>query len=257
MRIYTTLLTLGLLLLGGLRVEAQDAASQPAKDADEAKPAASDTEPKAEEPKTPPIPPTAPTPPKKPEAAPATKDDAKAKSPESSSKSSDRSPSSDRRSGRKSSHSTERAIETAPSAPAAPRLESSIIKEKVLKDVHKATIEAKKALLKSRFPVAATDPDLAEYQNADLGFEHACQELADRIRVAENPTVRDQLLDRLKTVVNEHFDLRQKRRESEVQKLEEQLERLRKSTQQRADARESIIKQRIAVLTGVQEEPGF
>lgn len=129
--------------------------------------------------------------------------------------------------------------------------------EKVRLELDKVVTELNGKRIKYLTYTTSADPEMGKFQTADQNFERATQELAERFRTTRNEADREGLLGKLKKIVDEHFNLRQKHREIEVKRLEEQLERLRKSTQQRADNRESIIKQRISSLTGVSDEPGF
>ena len=58
-----------------------------------------------------------------------------------------------------------------------------------------------------------------------------------------------QLTERLQQLVARHFDVRQKIREREIQKLEQRLDQLRNQMELRSKARDRIIQDRLEKMT--------
>lgn len=101
-----------------------------------------------------------------------------------------------------------------------------------------------------------TDPEMAKLEEADIELDQQTQALAEQFRRAPQGEARDKLKAELVEVVGKHFQVRQERRELEIKRLEEQLERFRASLKKRMNDRESIVKQRILNLLG-DDELGF
>jgi hypothetical protein len=105
--------------------------------------------------------------------------------------------------------------------------------------------------------IRAADPEMARFHEADRALEMKTAELVEQLRRSEGPDRREALRETLTKVVGEHFELRQQRRELEVKRLEAQLERLRQSVRQRAEAREQIVQRRLGELLGERDDIGF
>jgi hypothetical protein len=100
------------------------------------------------------------------------------------------------------------------------------------------------------------DPEMYALVELDEQLEQQSAELADQLRQAAADK-RDELRTQLAELVNKHFDIRQQRRELQLKRMEAELARLRDAIQQRNQVRTSIIKDRIAELTGSPRELGF
>ena len=61
----------------------------------------------------------------------------------------------------------------------------------------------------------------------------------------------------LEDVVLQQFEVRQQRRQLELERLESQLRRLREAIDKRSSSRETLIKQRIEQLVGEESDLGF
>jgi len=94
------------------------------------------------------------------------------------------------------------------------------------------------------------DPEMFELFAADHALERETRELAEGLRNGGRGGNRDELKTKLKEVVQRHFDVRQKRRELELQRIEKQLEGLRKSNKERLEKRQSLIDKRVNELIG-------
>ncbi len=93
------------------------------------------------------------------------------------------------------------------------------------------------------------DPKMAELIQQDMELERASAELAEQFRRA-GPDRQEEIRGELAEVVRRHFEVRQQRRELEIVRLTEQLERLQASLKRRAENKETVIKQRVAQLLG-------
>ena len=67
----------------------------------------------------------------------------------------------------------------------------------------------------------------------------------------------ERVKDKIAELVREHFDVRQERRELELNHLRERLEQLEQSIERRNEARDEIISRRIAELTGEEHDLSF
>lgn len=93
------------------------------------------------------------------------------------------------------------------------------------------------------------DPQMAALIQQDMELERASMELAEQYRRA-GPDRREEIRRELAELVAKHFEVRQQRRELEIVRLKEQLERLQASLKRRADNKETVINQRVAQLLG-------
>ncbi len=96
------------------------------------------------------------------------------------------------------------------------------------------------------------DPEMFELLQADQRFERETMELVEQYRRASGEH-RDEIRAEIEAVVNRHFDVRQERRELELRRLEEALDRMRESVEHRHDARAEIIERHIRRLLGEDE----
>jgi hypothetical protein len=94
------------------------------------------------------------------------------------------------------------------------------------------------------------DPEMAALARKDMELERACFELAERYRRAPKGEEKDKIRAEIEAKVTEHFILRQERRELELSRLREQLERLAQALKKREDSRDEIIGQRVGQLLG-------
>lgn len=83
----------------------------------------------------------------------------------------------------------------------------------------------------------------------DNDLERQTRELAIQYRRAPADQ-RDVLKKQLEELVEEHFGVRQQRRQLELKRLEQELDRLRTALQRRNEARQQIVKQRTGQLLG-------
>lgn len=100
-----------------------------------------------------------------------------------------------------------------------------------------------------------TDPEMFDLVQADMKLDQQTRDEAEQYRRAK-PSEKDAIKTKLSKSVEEHYSVRQKRRELELRRLEEQLTRLRDSVKKRNDEKDLMIKQRISQLVGNPDE-GF
>lgn len=102
------------------------------------------------------------------------------------------------------------------------------------------------------------DPEMAELAEAEHKLEAECHEVAERLRrTRPDSAERGEIKGRLVDLVKKHFEIRQARRKVELKRLEEHLQRLRQSIEQREANRESLVNRRMAELVGEKEDVGF
>lgn len=100
------------------------------------------------------------------------------------------------------------------------------------------------------------DPEMAEIAAADAELDARSRELAAQVqRTPEDK--RPELREKLVNTVREQFELRQRRRVLELERLEAELKRLREAIDRRAEARDAIINKRVNQLVGESDELEF
>lgn len=100
------------------------------------------------------------------------------------------------------------------------------------------------------------DPEMFELMKSDQDMEGQEFELAEQLRKAKGEQ-RDALKKQIQEVVQKHFDVRQKRRQLNLTRIEQDLQRMRDELKRREEARESIIKRRTMELVGDRDELDF
>jgi response regulator RpfG family c-di-GMP phosphodiesterase len=100
------------------------------------------------------------------------------------------------------------------------------------------------------------DPEMAKLYEEDSELDRLTRDLGDRYQKAKE-SERAEVLTKLKAAVVKHFEIRQQRRELELKRLEEQLDRLRSSMKRRGEQQDEIIKQRVDELIGKPDDLGF
>ncbi len=100
------------------------------------------------------------------------------------------------------------------------------------------------------------DPELYELETADRELERASFELGQQYRRAPREQ-QQELHAQLIVLVNKHFDARQARRQLHIQRLEEELKKLRGSIERRTELRDQIVERRVAELVGEEFDLDF
>lgn len=101
------------------------------------------------------------------------------------------------------------------------------------------------------------DPEMIKLIQGDHDIGQRARQLAQQIREGKPGSEGVDRKAELSKLVNEHFDVRQKRRELELKRLEEKLARLREVIKRRSDSRELIVGKRLSELLGEQYELDF
>jgi hypothetical protein len=90
---------------------------------------------------------------------------------------------------------------------------------------------------------------MREFNQKDQELERRTRELAEQYRHATGEN-RNRLREQVKDAVEEHFKVRQGRREAELKRLEVQLERLRKTVELHQQKSGEVIDRRVSALLG-------
>ena len=100
------------------------------------------------------------------------------------------------------------------------------------------------------------DPDMYKLLKQEDDLDRQTQELSMQYRRA--PTAqRDGLKKQIEKVVGEQFEVRQQRRQLELKRLEDELQRLREAIEKRTKSREQLVGKRVAELLGQDDDTGF
>jgi hypothetical protein len=100
------------------------------------------------------------------------------------------------------------------------------------------------------------DPEMYKLLMSDDELDGQALQISEQLRRAPSDE-REKLRAALKDVVIKHFEVRQKRRELALQRMEDEIKRLRDAIQARNEAREDIVNKRITELTGVANPLDF
>lgn len=104
------------------------------------------------------------------------------------------------------------------------------------------------------------DPEMSQLIERDRELERRTRELAAQLRhgaADSNAENTEDLKNEIADTVREHFAARQERRELELKRLTEHLERLKHSFERRNEASDEIISRRISELTGEEYDLSF
>ena len=99
------------------------------------------------------------------------------------------------------------------------------------------------------------DPEMTEIMQQESMLERESFEIASLLQRAKNDQERTEAREKLKKVVVKHFDIRQKRRELELARLEKEIEKIKQEVQRRKDRKDALIEARIGQLIG--DDSGF
>jgi hypothetical protein len=100
------------------------------------------------------------------------------------------------------------------------------------------------------------DPEMFALMKSDSELEQKTFEISNQLRQLPSEQ-RVKLKADLTKVINEHFDVRQKRRELQIKRMDEELQKLREGLVKRNEARESIVRKRLSELTGEESDQDF
>jgi hypothetical protein len=93
------------------------------------------------------------------------------------------------------------------------------------------------------------DPEMYALVQQDQDLERATFDLSHRYRQTMKTEDREKVKTELRTLVEKHFQVRQLRRELELKRLEQQLERMKDSVAKRLAEKDPIIDERVKQLT--------
>lgn len=100
------------------------------------------------------------------------------------------------------------------------------------------------------------DPEMYALLKADHEMERKSLEISHELR--QLPTEqRVKKKEELTKLLNEHFDVRQKRRELQIKRMEEELKKLRDAVTKRNEARAEVVGKRLSELTGDEGDKDF
>ena len=103
-----------------------------------------------------------------------------------------------------------------------------------------------------------SDPELYKLKVKDTKIGLECEKLSRQFKEAKHNDETDRMKEihgNVAELVEEHFEVRQKMREMELEKLERRLKEARKQLEKRAGSRKELIQARVNDLTGEQREP--
>jgi ABC-type phosphate transport system auxiliary subunit len=100
------------------------------------------------------------------------------------------------------------------------------------------------------------DPEMYALVKADYELNLKSEEISKQLRQLPRDQ-RVQLKGELAKVVYEHFDVRQKRRELQIKRMEEELKKLRDAVSKRNESRDLIVRKRQAELTNEELDQEF
>jgi hypothetical protein len=97
---------------------------------------------------------------------------------------------------------------------------------------------------------------MAALNQADFDLSQQTEELGDKLRNAKKEE-REKIKTEISETVTQHFDVRQKRRELQIKRMEDELKKLREAMVKRNESKDQIIKKRLAELVGNEDDLGF
>ncbi|HVU87240.1 MAG TPA: hypothetical protein VHD36_07960 [Pirellulales bacterium] len=108
-----------------------------------------------------------------------------------------------------------------------------------------------------RYGTSPDDPEMQKLNTEEARLEAHARDTAVRYRTTTDEIERDKLRGELEDFVLQQFEVRQQRRQLELERLEQQLKRLREAIDKRTSSRDTLIKQRIEQLVGEESDLGF
>ena len=98
-----------------------------------------------------------------------------------------------------------------------------------------------------------SDPDLFKLLKQDAELERTTRQLTMQYRQTVDADSKAEIGAQLADTVAKHFDVRQKRRALELERLEKELDRMKELFEKRNQSRDKIIEQRLKELKGEEE----
>ena len=106
-----------------------------------------------------------------------------------------------------------------------------------------------------QFP-AEGDHEMQELMHKDMLLERESMELARRYRMVAGEQ-REEVIQRLRKVTEDHFAARQSRRELQIKRMEFEVNRMKEETAARKEARDAILRRRLQELLGEEGALSF
>lgn len=100
------------------------------------------------------------------------------------------------------------------------------------------------------------DPEMYALLKSDFEMERKSLEISNQLRQLPRDQ-RVKLKEELTKLLDEHFDVRQKRRELQIKRMEEDLQKLRANVAKRNESRREIVGKRLNELTGDTNDQDF
>lgn len=100
------------------------------------------------------------------------------------------------------------------------------------------------------------DPEMEALNRSDFDLDQQTRDLSEELRTAKGGD-REKIEAEISEVITRHFDVRQERRELQIQRMEDELKKLREAMTKRNESRNQIIKRRLAELIGNEDDLGF
>jgi hypothetical protein len=105
--------------------------------------------------------------------------------------------------------------------------------------------------------VAAEDPEAAKLTQAELEVAQEAEQLSAKYESADKPEEQKRIKAELRDALTKQFNLQHQRRELELAKIEERVQKLRDQIKKRNEARDSIIDRRLEQLINDAEGLGW
>jgi len=107
------------------------------------------------------------------------------------------------------------------------------------------------------FVPAENDPEMAKLAETEGELAHNADQVLSQYVAADKPEDQKRLKSELREALAKQFDVQRQRRELELKRIEERVQKLRDQIKKRNDARETIIDRRLDQLTNEAEGLGW
>jgi septum formation topological specificity factor MinE len=99
------------------------------------------------------------------------------------------------------------------------------------------------------------DPEMIRLTQREQELDRKSRDLSDQLRRGRNVGAdqKEQIKKQLADVVSRHFDVRQERRELELKRMEDEIERLRATVKSYREKREAAVQRRLSQLMDVDD----
>jgi len=101
------------------------------------------------------------------------------------------------------------------------------------------------------------DPEMDELEAQDHQLDRQTFDLVARYRMNVPSEERAELKKQIQEVVTKHFELRQKKRQLQLTRMEKELQRMRDEIKRRSEAQSEIVGRRLGELLGERDPLDF